>query len=97
MKRSRRMLRATRSPFVDAAQHLFQVHPVSSRPEEVLSIALHLLGQFATVHGKEVPALSQDAADFLTCRSWSLNDLAARLSRAVAANQGSLITAADLA
>lgn len=97
MKRNRKMIHAARSPFADAPQHPFQVHPVSSRPEEVLSIALHLLGQFATAHGKEIPALSQDAADFLTCRSWSLHDLAARLSRAVAANQGSLITAADLA
>ncbi len=96
MKR-RRSIRALASPASEIPLHLLQVHPVSERPEELVSITRHLLAQFAAAEGKEVPELSQDAADYLTSRRWRLRDLAARVSQAVAVNQGSLITAADLA
>ncbi len=79
-----------------ACPRLLQVHPVPSGPEEILSVAQHLLRYFARASGKVVPILSQDAAAFLTTRVWAADDLARRLSRAVASNRGSLITAADL-
>jgi DNA-binding NtrC family response regulator len=76
---------------------LLQVHPVPADPDEILAITMHLLTQSAAAQGKAAPILSEDAALFLTRRRWALNDLAFRVSRAVAYNQGSLITAADLA
>ncbi len=96
MKR-RRLIRAVASPAREIPPRLLQVQPVSQRSEELVSITRHLLAHFAAAQGKEVPELSQDAADYLTSRRWRLRDLATRLSQAVAANQGSLITAADLA
>jgi len=76
---------------------LLQVHPVPEDADEILAITIHLLAQSAAAQGKAAPILSEDAALFLTRRRWALNDLALRVSRAVAYNQGSLITAADLA
>ncbi len=76
---------------------LLQVHPLPADPEEVLSIVIHLIGHYSMAHGKAAPALSEDAAEFLKGRRWALDDLAARVSRAVAHNEGSLIIAADLA
>ncbi len=96
MKR-RKMIRAVANPSREIPPHLLQVHPISDRSEELVSITRHLLAHFAAAHGKEIPELSQDAADYLTSRPWSLSDLSARVSQAVAANEGSLITAADLA
>ena len=81
----------------DADRPLLCVHPIPADPDEILSITVHLLGHFAVVQGKAAPALSEDAARFLTRQRWALSDLASRLSRAVACNRGSLITAADLA
>jgi DNA-binding NtrC family response regulator len=75
---------------------LLLVHPVPADPDEILAIAVHLLARFSASQGKEAAILSEDAALFLTRRRWGLNDLALRLSRAVACNEGSLITAADL-
>ncbi len=96
MKR-RRMLRPVPSPSTsEVPPYPLLVHPVSGRSEDLVVITRHLLAHFAAAHGKEVPELSQDAANYLTSRGWSFTDLAARLSRAVAANEGSLITAADL-
>ena len=66
-------------------------------PDEVLAITMHLLAQSAAAQGKATPILSEDAALFLIRRRWALNDLASRVARAVAYNEGSLITAADLA
>ena len=74
-----------------------RVHPVPEDPDEILAITMYLLVQSAAAQGKAAPSLSEDAALFLTRRRWALNDLAFRVSRAVAYNQGSLITAADLA
>jgi len=65
------------------------------RPQ-LLALAAQLVDHFALAYGRDVPGLSADAARFLVTRRWTLDDLAACLSRAVAANQGSLITAADL-
>ncbi len=65
-------------------------------PDEILAITMHLLVRSAAAQGKTAPILSEDAALFLTCRRWALNDLAVRVSRAVAYNHESLITAADL-
>jgi transcriptional regulator of aromatic amino acid metabolism len=75
---------------------LLQVHPIPSDPDEVLAIAMHLLTQSAAAQGKATPTLSEDAALFLTRRRWALSDLAFRVARAVAYNEGSLITAEDL-
>ncbi len=95
MKR-RKLMRLVASPPGETEMHLLQVHPISDRSEEIISITLHLLARFAAVHGKTTPELSQDAADFLVSRHWTLSDLAGRVSQAVALNEGSLITAADL-
>ena len=54
MKRNRRMLNATGSPFGETTQRLLQVHPVSDHPGEILSIADHLLSHFAAVQRKEI-------------------------------------------
>jgi len=75
---------------------LVQVHPVPQSRSNILSAVLHFVKQFAEAQGKSAPALSEDAAMFLTSRAWRMNDLAGRVARAVAANEGSLITAADL-
>jgi DNA-binding NtrC family response regulator len=61
-----------------------------------MAVVLHLLQRFAAAQRKSVPALSQDAASYLKARRWVIRDLARRVWRAVAANRGSLITAADL-
>jgi DNA-binding NtrC family response regulator len=91
-------LRARRASAKDAAgPSLLQVHPVPTDADGILAIAMHLLAQSAAVQGKATPALSEDAALFITRRRWALNDLAFRVARAVAYNEGSLITAADLA
>jgi len=91
-------LRARRSGAKDSTlPALLQVHPVPADPDEILAVTMHLLAQSAAAQGKATPILSEDAALFLTRRRWALNDLAFRVSRAVAYNQGSLITAADLA
>jgi DNA-binding NtrC family response regulator len=93
-----RTLRVRRSSAKDpTSPSLFQVHPVPADPDEILAIAMHLLVQSAAAQGKSTPILSEDAALFLTRRRWALNDLAFRVARAVAYNEGSLITAADLA
>ena len=63
---------------------------------DILSTTMDLLRQCAADHDKPVPLLSQDAATFLITRRWAADELAQRVARAVAANEGSLITAADL-
>jgi DNA-binding NtrC family response regulator len=78
------------------APALLLVHPVPTDPDDILAIAVHLLARSTTAQGKEAAILSQDAALFLTRHRWGLKDLAIRISRAVACNEGSLITAADL-
>jgi DNA-binding NtrC family response regulator len=80
-----------------ACPSLLQIHPVPADPDEILAITTHLLAQSAAAQGKAPPILSEDAAQFLIRRRWALNDLAFRVARAVACNEGSLITAADLA
>ncbi len=93
-----RPLRARRSSANDPTlRALLQVHPVPADADEILAVTMHLLAQSAADQGKATPILSEDAALYLTRRRWALNDLAFRVSRAVAYNQGSLITAADLA
>jgi DNA-binding NtrC family response regulator len=90
-------LRARRTNVKDpAGPSLLQVHPVPADADEILAITMHLLVQSAAAQGKATPVLSEDAALFITHRRWALNDLAFRVARAVAYNQGSLITAADL-
>ena len=79
------------------ARHLLQVHPVPAARNDVLSIAIHFADGFAAAAHKEAPAFSEDAAVFLASRRWRISDLARRVWRAVAASQGSLITADDLA
>ncbi len=81
---------------LEEAVYLLQVHPVPQSRTEILSVAAHLVRRFAAAQRRDVPGLSEDAASFLARRSWALDDLARRVWRAVAANQGSLITASDL-
>ena len=93
MKRTeKRQALATRPP----ANHLIQVHPLPDTDDEILSIAFHLLHQFAETQGKQPPGFSLDAARFLANHDWVTADLARRVWDAVAKNCGSLITAADL-
>jgi transcriptional regulator of aromatic amino acid metabolism len=75
---------------------LFLVHPMPQSGPDILSVAVHLVQRFAAAQGKDVPGLSQDAAQFLLRRRWPVGELALRLAQAVATNRGSLITAADL-
>ncbi len=75
---------------------VLQIHPVPLVRDEILAIAIHLGDCFAAAQGKAAPVFSEDAAAFLAGRRWAINDLALRVSRAVASNQGSLITATDL-
>ena len=79
-----------------ALGYLVQVHPVPQSRDEVLMVAIHFARRFAAVYGKAVPGFSEDAATFLARHRWEITDLAVRVSRAVAANQGNLITSADL-
>ena len=90
--------RARPAPDASAAGnvHLVQVYPVPRSRTDILSVAIHLVGRFAAAQGKPAPTLSEDAATFLAGRRWRIDDLARRMARAVAANTGSLITAADL-
>ena len=76
--------------------HLRLVHPLPETDGELLSVATHLLQQFAATQGKEAPGFSLDAAHFLARRRWVAAELARRLWRAIETNRGSLITAADL-
>ena len=79
-----------------AANHLVLVHPLPDTHNAIVVVAAHLLQQFAATQGKEAPGLSVDAATFLAGQRWEADELARRVWRAVAANRGSLITAADL-
>lgn len=74
----------------------FLIHPVPSSRDELLVIAAHLARRAADQLGKPLPEFSENAASFLAGRPWTIDDLAKRITRAVAANQGSLIIAADL-
>ena len=76
--------------------HLALVHPAPETGHEVLALATHLLHQFATTQGKELPGFSVDAARFLVQQRWDTRELAHRVWHAVETNAGSLITAADL-
>lgn len=78
------------------AGRLLLVHPLPRSNATTLQIALHFVRVFSAAEGKLAPAVSEDAAAFLSRRTWRVNDLAARVHAAVIANQGSLITAADL-
>ena len=73
------------------------VHPLPQSRDEILVIAAHLARRAASRLGKSAPEFSENAAAFLASRSWTVNHLAARIARAVAANQDSLIIGADLA
>jgi len=75
---------------------LIQVYPVRNSRRDILLLAAYFIRQFAIAQDKPPPGLSEDATAFLVQRRWTLPDLASRLSRAVKANEGSLITAADL-
>ena len=79
-----------------SANRVFQIHPVPSTDGGIVSVAAHLLEQFAATQGKEPPGLSLDAASFLAAQRWEAGELARRVWRAVQANRGSLVTAADL-
>lgn len=72
------------------------VHPVPQCRDEMLVIAAHLARRAANQLGTSTPEFSENAAAFLASRPWAIDDLAARIARAVAANRGSLIIAADL-
>ncbi len=88
--------RSARPLNAGAASHLILVYPAPRSQREVLLLAFHLLQRFAAEQGKDLPGFSQDAGDFLIGRQWGTTELTRRVWRAVAANQGSLITAADL-
>ena len=75
---------------------LFQVYPVPTGRREILAVVTYLINKSAAACGKKPPELSEDAATFLSGRRWELHELALRVSRAVANNEGSLITAHDL-
>ena len=75
---------------------LVQIHPVGASRTQVLALAMHFLIESAEKYGTSPPGFSEDAATFLTSRQWDATELAQRVARAVAGNQGSLITAADL-
>jgi len=87
-----------RQPITDRPlwNHLRLVHPLPETDGEILSLATHLLEQFAATQGKDTPGFSLEAAQFLARRRWVAAELARRLWRAVETNRGSLITAADL-
>jgi DNA-binding NtrC family response regulator len=76
---------------------LLQIHPVPASRSEILGVAVHFLIESERAEGKSTPGLSEDAATFLSSRGWDAKDLASRMAHAVVSNQGSLITAADLA
>lgn len=76
---------------------LIQVYPMRNSRRDILLLAAYFIRQFAVAQGRDVPALSEEAAKFLAAQRWTLPDLASRLSRAVKTNDGSLITADDLA
>ncbi len=84
------------APCADNLGYLLQVHPVPQSRDEILMVAIHFARRFASVYAKPVPGFSEDAAVFLARHDWEITDLAVRVSRAVATNQGNLITAADL-
>jgi DNA-binding NtrC family response regulator len=75
---------------------LLLVHPMPQSDAQIVCVALHLVQRFAAAQGKDVPGLSQEAAQFLLRQRWAVGELALRLAQAVATNRGSLITAADL-
>ena len=74
-----------------------QIHPVPASRSVILAVAVHFLIESERAEGKATPGLSEDAATFVSSCGWDARDLASRMARAVASNQGSLITAADLA
>jgi DNA-binding NtrC family response regulator len=76
---------------------LIQVYPLRNSRRDILLLAAYFIRQFAIAHGRDVPGLSEEAANFLAAQRWTLPDLASRLARAVKRNDGSLITADDLA
>ncbi len=97
---SRRLAEAVRPPRADETAtnfYPFLVHPVPQSRPEILAIASHLARRVAAALGKPIPDFSENAATFLASRPGMINDLASRVARAVASNDGSLITSADLA
>jgi len=93
MKRPEKREALTIRPSVN---RVFQIHPVPPTDGGIVSVATHLLQQFAASQGKEPPGLSLDAASFLAGQHWEAGELARRVWRAVQSNRGSLVTAADL-
>ena len=73
------------------------VHPVPQARNDILVIAAHLARRAASRLGKPTPEFSENAAVFLASRVWAIDDLADRITRAVTANQDSLIVGIDLA
>jgi len=76
---------------------LLQIHPLRASRTEILALAMRFLIEAAAKFGTSPPGFSEDAATFICSRQWDATDLAARVAHAVACNQGSLITADDLA
>src|SRR5512139_485383 len=69
--------------------------PPRSR-SQLISMVRHVIEECAAQAGKDAPALSEDAVRYLCARWWTYEQFTACVRRAVAANAGSLITAADL-
>jgi DNA-binding NtrC family response regulator len=73
------------------------ISPLRERRDDILPLAMHVLGRLARETGKDLPGFSQDAVDYLMQAPWEGNvrELANAIERAVIVSRGNLITAAD--
>jgi len=75
---------------------LYALRSAPRSRSHLIALTRCLIAECAAQVGKDPPVLSEDAVRYLCRRSWAHEQFAACLRRAVAANTGSLITAADL-
>ena len=74
------------------------VPPLAQRPEDVLPLARHFLGQAAREGAKETPELSPEAAEALVNHRWpgNVRELQNRMQRAMLMAAGGVIGLSDL-
>jgi DNA-binding NtrC family response regulator len=74
------------------------VPPLGDRPDDVLPLAEHFLGQFAAREAKPAMRFGEDAVNALVNHEWpgNVRELQNRVQRAVLVETADVITAADL-
>jgi Nif-specific regulatory protein len=74
------------------------IPPLRERKEDILPLALHLIGKYSRKLGKEITGLSKEARELLLSCAWlgNVRELENVLERAVILCQGTRVTVQDL-